>query len=91
MSARARRRRLLLIADRTARLLAGRTTADTSELWPELARGAALLLSVVVAVAAGRAVGALAAGATNLRRARGADRLFVRRGDDLAREVKPES
>ena len=89
MSARSRRRRLLLIADRTARLLAGRTTADTSELWPELARRT-LLLPVVVAVAAGRAVGALAAGATNLRRARGADRLFVRRGDDLAREVKPE-
>ena len=72
------------------RLLPGRTTADTSKLWPELARRTTLLLPVVLAVAAGRAVRALAAGATHLRRARGADGLFVRGGDDLGRKVQPE-
>ena len=72
------------------RLLPGRTAADTSELWTELAGGTTLLLPVVLAVAAGRAVRALAAaGATHLRRARGASGLFVRGGDDLAREVQP--
>ena len=74
----------------TSRLLPGRTTADTSELWPELSRRT-LLLPVVLAVAAGRAVGALATSrATHLRRARGADSLFVRGGDDLGRKVQPE-
>ena len=81
---------LMMVVNDMSRLLPGRTTTDTRKLWPELSRRS-LLLPVVLAVAAGRAVGALATGATNLRRARGADRLFVRRGDDLAREVKPEA
>ena len=70
------------------RLLPGRTTTDTSELWPELA-GGTLLLPVVLAVAAGRAVRTLATGATDLRgtgRARG---LFMRGGDNLSRKVQP--
>lgn len=70
------------------RLLPGRATADTSELWPELARRT-LLLPVVLAVAAGSTVGTLATRTTDLRRAGGTDRLFVRGGDDLAGEVEP--
>lgn len=76
-----------MIVDRV-RLLPGRTTADTGELWPELS-GGTLLLPVVVAVAAGRTVGAIATGTTDLRRAGGTDRLFVRGGDNLAGEVEP--
>ena len=71
------------------RLLPGRATADTSKLWPELARRTTLLLPVVLAVAAGRAVGALAAAGTDSGGAGGAYRLFVRRGDNLSGEVKP--
>lgn len=76
-------------SDRRRRLLSGSTTADTSELWPELA-GRTLLLSVVVAISAGGTVGTLATRTTNLRRAVGANSLFVRGGDDLAGEVEPE-
>ena len=83
---------LMMVVGDMNRLLPGRTTADTSELWTELARRT-LLLPVVVAVAtvaAGRAVGALATtGTTHLRRAGRASSLFVRRGNNFRREVQP--
>ena len=75
----------------TSRLLPGRTTADASELWPELSRRT-LLLPVVLAVAAGRAVGALAAArAAHLGRTRRANGLFVGGGDNLRGKVQPSS
>ena len=81
---------LMMVVGDKSRLLPGRTATNTSELWPELARGT-LLLPVVLAVSAGRAVRTLAAGATDLRgtgRARG---LFVRGRNDLSRQVQPEA
>ena len=80
---------LMMVGGDMNRLLPGRTTANTGELWPELARST-LLLPVVLAVSARRAVRTLAAGATHLRRARRPDSLFVRRRHNLAREVQPE-
>jgi hypothetical protein len=67
----------------------GSTAADTSELRAELARGTALLLAVVIPVATGRAVGAVATARADLCRARRADSLLVCRRDNLVGEVKP--
>ena len=81
---------LMMVVGDMNRLLPGRTTANTGELWPELARST-LLLPVVLAVSARRAVRTLAAGATNLRGARRARSLFVRGRNDLTRQVQPEA
>ena len=80
---------LMMVVGDMNRLLPGRTTANTGELWPELARST-LLLPVVLAVAAGSTVGTLATGATDLRRAGGTNRLFVRSRDDLGGKVEPD-
>ena len=70
------------------RLLPRSTPADASELWPELAGSAALLLPVLLAVRTRGAVGTLATSA-NTSGAGRTSRLFVRGGNDLSGEVEP--
>ena len=85
---------LMMVVDDMSRLLPGRTAANTSELWTELAGGTTLLLPVVVAVATvatRRTVGTLSASGANGGGTRRTNGTFVCCGDDLRWEVEPNN